>query len=60
LVNGDGWSSFSVGLASSSNLSFSFLVAGWREMSIVGIDVNNLVHVQLQPHLHKPPRAVDT
>jgi hypothetical protein len=47
LVNGDGWSSFSVGLASSSNLSFSFLVAGWRERPIVGIDVNNLVHVQL-------------
>jgi hypothetical protein len=29
-------------------------------MLIVEIDANNLVHVQLQPHLHKPPRAVDT
>jgi hypothetical protein len=35
-------------------------VAGWREKPIVEIDSNNLVHVQLQPHLHKPPRVVDT
>jgi hypothetical protein len=45
LVNRYGWSSFSMGLASSGNLSFSFLVAGWREMLIVKIDVNNQVHV---------------
>jgi hypothetical protein len=36
-----------MGLASSGNLSFSFLVAGWREVPIVEIDVNNPVHVQL-------------
>jgi hypothetical protein len=47
LVNGYGWSSFPVGLASSGNLGFSFLVAGWREVPIVEIDVNNPVHVQL-------------
>jgi hypothetical protein len=35
-------------------------VAGRREKPIVEVDVDNLVHVQLQPHLHKPPRAVDT
>jgi cytochrome c-type biogenesis protein CcmH/NrfG len=35
-------------------------VTGWREMPIVEIDANNLVHVQLQPHLHKPPGAIDT
>jgi hypothetical protein len=27
---------------------------------IVEIDTNNLVHIQLQPHLYKPPGAVDT
>jgi hypothetical protein len=45
LVNRYGWSSFSTGLASSGNLSLSFLMAGWREMPIVKIAVNNLVHV---------------
>jgi hypothetical protein len=35
-------------------------VAGWREMTIVKVNVNNPVHIQLQPHLHKPPRAIDT
>jgi hypothetical protein len=45
LVNGYGWSSFSIGLASFGDLSFPFLMAGRREMPIVEIDVNNLVHV---------------
>jgi hypothetical protein len=35
-------------------------VAGWREKPIIEIDVDNPVHVQLQPHLHKPLRAIDT
>jgi hypothetical protein len=26
---------------------------------IVEIDTNNLMHIQLQPHLYKPPRPVD-
>jgi hypothetical protein len=29
-------------------------------MPIVEIDTNNLMHLQLQPHLYKPPGAVDT
>jgi hypothetical protein len=29
-------------------------------MPIVEVNVNNPVHVELKPHLHKPPRAVDT
>jgi hypothetical protein len=45
LINGYGWSSFSIGLASFGDLSFSFLIAGWRKMPIVEIDVNNPVHV---------------
>jgi hypothetical protein len=45
LVNGYGWSSFSIGFASSGNLNFSFIVTGWREMPIVETDANNLVHV---------------
>jgi hypothetical protein len=45
LINGYGWSSFSIGLTSFGDLSLSFLMAGWREMSIVEIDVNNPVHV---------------
>jgi hypothetical protein len=49
-----------MGLASSGDLSFSFIMAGWREMMIDEINVNNTVHIQLQPHLHKPPRAIDT
>jgi hypothetical protein len=49
-----------MGLASSGDLRFPFSVAGWREEPIVIVDVDNSVHVQLQPHLHKPPRAVDT
>jgi hypothetical protein len=27
---------------------------------IVEIDTNNLMHIQLQPYLYKPPGAVDT
>jgi hypothetical protein len=45
LINGYGWSSFSIGLAPFGDLSFSFLMAGWREMPIVEGDANNLVHV---------------
>jgi hypothetical protein len=45
LINGYGWSNFSIGLASFGDLSLSFLMAGWREMTIVEIDVNNPVHV---------------
>jgi hypothetical protein len=45
LINGYGWSSFSIGLASFGNLSLSFLMAGWREVPIVEIHVNNPVHV---------------
>jgi hypothetical protein len=29
-------------------------------MPIVEIDTNDLVHVQLQPHLYKLPGAIDT
>jgi hypothetical protein len=45
LVNGYGWGSFSMGLASSGNLNFSFFVTGWGEMPIVETDTSNLVHV---------------
>jgi hypothetical protein len=45
LINRYGWSRFSIGLASSGNLNFSFSMTGWREMPIVEIDANNLVHV---------------
>jgi hypothetical protein len=29
-------------------------------MPIVEINTNNLVHIQLQPHLYKPLGAIDT
>jgi hypothetical protein len=29
-------------------------------MPIVEINTNDLVHVQLQPHLYNPPGAIDT
>jgi hypothetical protein len=51
---------FTIGLASFCDLVFSFLIVRWREMPIVEISTNNLVHIQLQPHLYKPPGAVDT
>jgi hypothetical protein len=44
LINRYGWSRFSISLASSGNLNF-FSMTGWREMRIVEIDANNLVHV---------------
>jgi hypothetical protein len=34
-------------------------VIGQREEPGVQIDTNNLMHVELQPHLNKPPRAID-
>jgi hypothetical protein len=45
LVNGYGWGSFFVGLASFGNLNFSFLRVGWRNMPIVEINTNDLVHI---------------
>jgi hypothetical protein len=30
LLNGNGWSSFSIGVASSGDLDFPFMVVGWR------------------------------
>jgi hypothetical protein len=47
-------------LASFCDLVFSFLIVRWRKVPIIEIDTNNLVHIQLQPHLYKPPGAVDT
>jgi hypothetical protein len=60
LLDGNGWSSFSIGVASSGDLVFPFMIVGWREEPGVQVNTNNLVHVQLQPHLYKPPRAIDT
>jgi hypothetical protein len=60
LVNNYGRGSFTIGLASFCDLVFSFLIVRWRKVSIVEIDTNNLMHIQLQPHLYKPPGAVDT
>jgi hypothetical protein len=34
-------------------------VIGQREESGVQINADNLMHVELQPHLNKPPRAID-
>jgi hypothetical protein len=34
-------------------------VIGQREEPGVQIDADNLVHVELQPYLNKPPRAID-
>jgi hypothetical protein len=31
-----------------------------RVLRGVEVNTNDLVHVQLQPHLYKPPRAIDT
>jgi hypothetical protein len=45
LINGYGWGSFSISLASFGNLNFSFLIVGWRKMLVVEIDTNDLVHV---------------
>jgi hypothetical protein len=45
LVNGYGWGSFSICLASFVNLNFSFPIVGWRKMSIIEINTNDLVHV---------------
>jgi hypothetical protein len=45
LVNGYGWGSFTIGLASFCDLNFSFLVARWGKMPIVEINTNDLVHI---------------
>jgi hypothetical protein len=34
-------------LASSGDLNFPFVVAGWREKPVVEVNIDNLVHVQL-------------
>jgi hypothetical protein len=47
-------------VASSGDLGFPFMMIGLREEPGVQINTDNLVHVQLQPHLDKPPRTVDT
>jgi hypothetical protein len=36
------------------------MIAGWREKPVIEVNADNLVHVQLQPHLYKPARAVGT
>jgi hypothetical protein len=45
LINGYGWGNFSISLASFGDLNFSFFIVGWREMPIVEINTNDLVHV---------------
>jgi hypothetical protein len=47
LVNNYGWGGFAISLTSFGDLIFSFLIIRWREMPIVEIDNNNLVHIQL-------------
>jgi hypothetical protein len=41
-------------------LRLSFRVIGQGEEPGIQIDTNDLMHVELQPHLNEPPRAVDT
>jgi hypothetical protein len=45
LVDGHGGGSFSISLATFSALDFLFLVIGWREVPIVEVNSNNLVHI---------------
>jgi hypothetical protein len=45
LVDGYRGGSFSISLATFVNLGFSFLVVGWREVSIVEVNANNLMHI---------------
>jgi hypothetical protein len=60
MVNGYGWGNFSISLASFGNQNFPFLIVRWRKMPVVEVNTNDLMHVQLQPHLNKPPGAINT
>ena len=43
----------------SGNFGFPFIEVDGREEPIVNVHCNNLVHVQLQPHLNEPPGTID-
>jgi hypothetical protein len=45
LVNGYGWGSFPISLASFGDLDFPFLLVGWRKVPVVKVNTNDLVHV---------------
>jgi hypothetical protein len=45
LVDGYGWGSFSISLATFGDLVFPFLVVGWRKVTVVKVNANDLVHV---------------
>jgi hypothetical protein len=45
LVDGYSGGSFSIGLAAFGALGFPFHVVGWREVPIVEVNSNNLVHI---------------
>jgi hypothetical protein len=45
LVDEHSGGSFSISLAAFGALGFPFLVVGWREVPIVDVNSNNLLHI---------------
>jgi hypothetical protein len=45
LIDGYGWGSFSISLATFGDLDFPFPIVGWRKMPVVEVNANDLVHV---------------
>jgi hypothetical protein len=45
LIDGHSGGNFSMSLATFGALGFTLLVIGWREVPIVDVNSNNLVHI---------------